>query len=213
MARLPDIKTARSPRNSEQRRIRYAFTLLVVVSLVALAGFALLTRSLIFANLGPWRPTVLFAFSLFFAALSYKGADTAMFGAYVMAYFVSTLSRSASPAQGEPREKIWGLQPYLRQHRGKALATSAVALVYGAASLLAYLAFLILGSYELAGIFDWQLSPAIVGLVVGVLTLVAAVPAALGSISAMRTYFASHPTSTDREIDPGDASPNDQHRP
>lgn len=209
MARLSDLGRGRSPRNQEQRRIRYAFALLVVVSLVALAGFALLSSSSIVANLGPWRPAVLFAFGLFFAVLSYKGADTAMFGAYVMAYFVSSLSRSESPAQGEPREKIWGLQPYLRQHRGKALATSALALVYGAASLLAYVVFLILGSYEMARTFDWQLASSIVGLVVAVLTLVAAVPAVLGSISAMRTYFASHRTSTDRKIDPGDASPSD----
>ena len=209
MARLSDLGRGRSPRNPEQRRIRNAFTLLVVVSLVALAGFALLTSGSMLANLGPWRPTVLFAFGLFFAALSYKGADTAMFGAYVMAYFVSTLSRSASPARGEPREKIWGLQLYLRQHRGKALATSAVALVYGAASLLAYVAFLIVGSYELARIFDWQLAPSIVGLGVAVLTLVAAVPAALSSISAMKTYFASSPTSADQKIKPGDASPSD----
>ena len=213
MARLSDLGRGRSPRNLEQRRIRYAFTLLVVVSLMALAGFALLTSSSILVNLGPWRPAVLFAFGLFFAALSYKGADTAMFGAYVMAYFVSTLSRSASPAQGEPREKVWGLQPYLRQHRGKALATSALALAYGAASLLAYVVFLILGSYEMARIFDWQLASSIVGLLVAVLTLVAAVPAALGSISAMKTYFASPPTSADQKIDPGDASPSDQRRP
>ena len=209
MTRLSDLRRGRNPRNQEQRRIRYAFTLLVVVSLVALAGFALLTSSSIVANLGPWRPAVLFAFGLFFAVLSYKGADTAMFGAYVMAYFVSSLSRSESPAQGEPREKIWGLQPYLRQRRGKALATSALALVYGAASLLAYVVFLILGSYEMARTFDWQLASSIVGLAVAVLTLVAAVPAALGSISAMRTYFASHRTSTDRKIDPGDALPSD----
>ncbi len=130
MARLSDLGRGRSPRSLEQRRIRYAFTLLVVVSLVALAGFALLTSSSILVNLGPWRPAVLFAFGLFFAALSYKGADTAMFGAYVMAYFVSSL---APPARGEPRAKVWGLRPYLRQRRGKALATSALALVYGAA--------------------------------------------------------------------------------
>ena len=206
MARLSDLRRSRSPRNPEQRRIRYAFTLLVVVSLVALAGFALLTSSSMLANLGPWRPTVLFAFGLFFAALSYKGADTAMFGAYVMAYFVSTL---APPARGEPREKVWGLQLYLRQHRAKALATSAVALVYGVASLLAYVAFLVLGSYELSRIFNWQLSPSIVGLVVAILTLIAAIPAAVSSISAMRTYFASPQTSADQKIEPGDASPGD----
>jgi len=209
MARLSDLGRGRSLRNPEQRHIRYAFTLLVVVSLVALAGFALLTSSSILVNLGPWKPTVLFAFGLFFAVLSYKGADTAMFGAYVMAYFVSTLSGNASSAQREPREKVWGLQPYLRQHRGKALATSALALVYGAASLLAYVVFLILGSYEMARIFDWQLASSIVGLVVAVLTLVAAVPAALGSISAMRTYSSSHLTSTDRKTDPDGASSSD----
>ena len=206
MARLSDLRRSRSPRSPEQRRIRYAFTLLVVVSLVALAGFALLTSSSMLANLGPWRPTVLFAFGLFFAALSYKGADTAMFGAYVMAYFVSTL---APPARGEPREKVWGLQLYLRQHRAKALATSAVALVYGVASLLAYVAFLVLGSYELSRIFNWQLSPSIVGLVVAILTLIAAIPAGVSSISAMRTYFASPSTSTSWKVDAGDASPSD----
>jgi len=181
----------------------------VVVSLVALAGFALITSSSMLASLGPWRPTVLFAFGLFFAALSYKGADTAMFGAYVMAYFISNLSRSELPSRGDPREKTWGLQPYLRQHRGKALATSAMALVYGVASLLAYVAFLVLGSYELAMIFDWQLAASIVGLAGSVLTLVVAVPAALGSISAMRTYFVSPPTSADQKIEPSDASPSD----
>ena len=203
---LSDLKRSRSPHSPEQRRIRYAFTLFVVVSLVALAGFALLTSSSMLANLGAWRPTVLFAFGLFFAALSYKGADTAMFGAYVMVYFVSTL---ASPVRGEPREKLWGLRPYLRQHRGKVLATSAMALVYGVASLLAYVVFLILGSYELAMIFDWQLTACIVGLAVAVLTLVAAFPAALGSISAMRTYFTSPSTSASRKVDPGDAPPGD----
>ena len=171
MARSSDLVRGRHIRNHEQRRIRDALTLLAIVTLVALAGFALLTRSAVLANLGPWKATALFAFGLFFAALSYKGADTAMFGAYVMAYFVSTLSRSAPSAQGEPREKVWGLQPYLQQHRGKALATSALALVYGAASLLAYVVFLILGSYEMARIFDWQLASSIVGLLVAVLTL------------------------------------------
>ena len=90
---------------------------------MALAGFALLTSSSILANLGPWRPTVLFAFGFLFAALSYKGADIAMFDAYVMAYFIFNLSRSELPSRGDPRERTWGLQPYLRQHRGKALAT------------------------------------------------------------------------------------------
>jgi len=177
------------PRNPGKRRIRDAFTFLVVVSLVALAGFVLLTQSTILANLGPWESTVLFAFSFFFAALSYKGADTAMFGTYVMAYFVAPLPRGASAEEVEQREKVWGLRPYLRQNRGRALAASAMALVYGVASLLAYLAFFILASFELAKIFDWQRAPSIVGLLVAVLTLVAAVPAALGSIAAMRTYF------------------------
>ena len=177
------------PSNLGKRRIRDAFTFLVVVSSVALAGFVLLTQSTILANLGPWESTVLFAFSFFFAALSYKGADTAMFGAYVMAYFVAPLPRGASSEEIEQREKVWGLRPYLRQDRGRALAASAMALVYGVASLLAYLAFFIVGSFELAKIFDWQRAPSIVGLVVAVLTLVAAVPAALGSIAAMRTYF------------------------
>jgi len=208
MARLSDLREGGTPRNPEQGRIRYAFTLLVVVSLVALAGFALLTSSSMLASLGTWRPTVLFAFGLFFAALSYKGADTAMFGAYVMAYFISSLSRSESPSEGDPRERIWGLQPYLRQHRGKALIASAVALVYGVASLLAYVVFLILGSYELAMIFDRQLSPSIVGLVVAILTLAAAVPAGLSSISAMRTYFTSPWTSASRKVDSDDASPS-----
>ena len=209
MARSSDLVRGRHIRNHEQRRIRDALTLLAIVTLVALAGFALLTRSAVLANLGPWKATALFAFGLFFAALSYKGADTAMFGAYVMAYFVSSLSRSVAPAQGEPRGKAWGLQPYLRQRRGKALATSAVALVYGAASLLAYLAFLILGSFELARVFDWRVAPSIVGLVVALLTLIVAVPAALGSIAAMRTYFAPPPTSAAQKIEPDDASLSD----
>jgi hypothetical protein len=179
----------------------------MIFSAVILTVFSLLAGSIVFANLGSWRPSMFFGFALVFAVLSYKGADTAMFGAYVTAYFVSSRSRGVSATQEEPREKIWGLQPYLRQHRTKALASSAAALVYGAASLLAYVAFLILGSHELARIFDWQLAPSIVALAVALLTLVAAVPAALGSISAMRTYFASRPASTDRKIEPGDASP------
>ena len=83
-------------RMAEIRRIRGAFTLLMVLSLVALAGFIVLMRSAVYLSLGPWRAAVLFAFSLFFALLSYRGADTAMFGAYVIAYFVSNRSRRGS---------------------------------------------------------------------------------------------------------------------
>ena len=208
MARLSGLYR-RTARSSEYRRIRNAFTLFITFSVAILTLFSFLAGSNAFASLGPWRPTMLFCFALVFAGLSYKGADTAMFGAYVTAYFVSTLSRSASTAHGKPREEVWGLQPYLRQQRGKALATSAAALLCGAASLLAYVAFLILGSCELARIFDWQLAPSVVGLVVAVLTLIVAVPAALGSISAMRTYFASRPASTDQKIRLGDAPPSD----
>lgn len=189
MAKLTEPGRGRRTRNLEQRRIRDAFTFLVVVSLVALAGFILLTRSSILQALGPWKSTILFAFSFFFAALSYKGADTAMFGTYVMAYFIAPLPRDASSEEIERRENVWGLRPYLRQNRGRALAASAMALVYGVASLLAYVAFFILGSIELAAIFDWQRAHSIVGLLVAVLTLIAPIPAALGSVAAMRTYF------------------------
>ncbi|HDL86372.1 MAG TPA: hypothetical protein ENH11_08635 [Candidatus Acetothermia bacterium] len=205
MAKLSDLGRSKRLRNREHRRIRNAFTLLVIVSLVALVGFVLLTRRSVLANLGPWKPMVPFAFGLFFAVLSYKGADTAMFGAYVMAFFVSSIAPRKASGREEPRKKAWGLQPYLRQPRMTVLATSAVALVYGVASLLAYLAFLILGSYELSRIFDWQITASIVGLSLGVLTLIAAIPAALGSISAMRTYFASRSILSDQKIDPDDS--------
>ena len=79
-------------RMAEIRRIRGAFTLLMVFSLVALAGFTVLMRSSVVLSLGPLRAAVLFAFSLFFALLSYRGADTAMFGAYVIAGFLATLA-------------------------------------------------------------------------------------------------------------------------
>ncbi|MGB2982656.1 MAG: hypothetical protein WBC63_02210 [Candidatus Bipolaricaulia bacterium] len=177
-------------RRSEIRRIRGAFTLLMILSLVALVGFIVLMRSSVFLSLGPWRASVLFGFSLVFALLSYRGADTAMFGAYVTAYFVANLSQRESTNRSTPREATWGLQPYLRRKRVKALANSAAALLYGAATIAAYVTFVCLGSCELARTFAWPRAATAVALIVVVFSLVTAVPAFLGSLAAFRTYFA-----------------------
>ena len=130
MVMLPGFHR-RIPGHSQDRCIRNAFTLFMIFSAVILTVFSLLAGSTVFANLGSWKPSVVSCLALVFAILSYKGADTAMFGACVTAYFVSLTSRTRKVQQGESRNEAWRLQRCLHRFRARALAISAVALSAG----------------------------------------------------------------------------------